>query len=344
MEFIVNQDLSSLHTMGCRSTAQSFVVVYSLPELKSTLEEARQRALPITVLGGGSNVVFSEHVPGLVVKMGILGIEVLENFGSEASVEDAEVVWVKAQAGENWHHFVRWTLQQGLGGLENLSLIPGTVGAAPIQNIGAYGVEVKDVISEVSAINRNTGELKIFDRDECGFRYRDSIFKRDPGKWIIVEVTFRLSPKAPLKLDYAELKKFWESAGEPSSYLEVGALVEEIRRRKLPDPDVVPNSGSFFKNPTVDDQLYQRILDEYPSVVAFPSGVNQWKLAAGWLIQECGWKGFVDDGVGVFDRQALVIINPGYRPAAAIKGLASKIQQSVADKFGVELEIEPFIL
>ncbi len=344
MEIIVNQDLAPLHTMGCRSTAQSFIAIHNLAELQAALEEAQRLDRPVTILGGGSNVVFQEEVPGLIVKMENRGIEILEGPEGDLLPEPKKKVKVRVQAGESWHQFVKWTLNQGLGGLENLSLIPGTVGAAPIQNIGAYGVEVKDTIVEVVAINRCTGETRSFDNSECGFSYRDSIFKRDPGKWIILDVTFCLSPESPLNLDYAELKRAWEAAGRPSSYQEVGILVEEIRRQKLPDPELIPNSGSFFKNPTVNEELYQKIVSKYPRAVAFPNGVNQWKLAAGWLIQECGWKGFVEDGVGVYEKQALVIVNPGHRAATAIRQLAAKIQRSVVEKFGVDLEIEPFIL
>ncbi|WP_026180155.1 UDP-N-acetylmuramate dehydrogenase [Hahella ganghwensis] len=343
MEYVVGQDLTSLHTMGCRSQAEKFVSIKDVHQLQEVLQDARQNGLPLTVLGGGSNVLFKEVVHGIVIRMANQGIEMLED-GCYSGECAAGCSFVRVQAGENWHRFVEWTLEKRLGGLENLSLIPGTVGAAPIQNIGAYGVEVKDSIAEVVALEVSTGETLKFSADDCEFSYRDSVFKRHPGNWIITEVVFRLSSKAPLRLEYAELNRVWMEAGEPSSYQAVGKLVESIRRNKLPDPDHIPNSGSFFKNPTVDEALYQKILSRYPDLVAFPNGVNHWKLAAGWLIQQCGWKGFLKNGVGVYEKQALVIVNPGQRTAEEVKALASRIQQSVLDKFDVCLEIEPIIL
>ena len=328
--------LQELHTMGCLSFAEQYGEAHSINDLRQLLSLAAKTDTAVTLLGGGSNTVFCEKVAGLVVRIQFKGI-VVES-------ESGDNVMIRCQSGENWHQFVRWTLDRGFYGLENLSLIPGTVGAAPIQNIGAYGVEVKTSIQEVVALHRQSLELRVFNVDDCHFGYRDSVFKQAGRDWVILNVLFKLSKTPNLNLSYHELKLAWENAGQPNEPKVVGRLVEAIRRQKLPDPIDIPNSGSFFKNPSISESEYQRLLSEFPNLVAFPNGINRWKLAAGWLIQECGWKGYSEAGVGVFHKQALVLVNPGHCPGEDIRRLAQMIQQSVLEKFAVSLEIEPVIL
>ncbi len=336
MTILIDQPLRGLHTMGCSSNASQYAEAVSEEGLRNLLVEAAASDVPVFILGGGSNTVFSGQVEYLVIRLLLKGV-VVES-------ESASDVLLRVQAGENWHEFVRWTLEHQFYGLENLSLIPGTVGAAPIQNIGAYGVEVKSAIREVVAIHKKTAETRVFTAGECQFEYRNSVFKQSAKDWVIVNVLFGLSKAAALNLSYQELRLVWEKTGRPSNPNEVGRLVESLRQQKLPDPEEIPNSGSFFKNPTVSGETYHQLLEKFPKLVAFPNGINCWKLAAGWLIQECGWKGYSADGVGVYHKQALVLVNPGHRPGEAVCRLAENIQQSVMNKFGVSLEIEPVIL
>jgi len=322
--------------MGCSSLAAQYAEANSVDDLRKLLIDAAEIETPVIILGGGSNTVFCERVASLVIRIQLRGIVV------ESEVDD--IVTIRCQSGENWHQFVRWTLGRGYYGLENLSLIPGTVGAAPIQNIGAYGVEVKSFIQEVVALHRQTLELRVFSVDDCHFDYRDSVFKQAGKDWVVLNVLFTLSKTPNLNLSYHELKLAWENAGQPNEPKAVGGLVEAIRRQKLPDPANIPNSGSFFKNPSISEDVYQQLLIKFPNLVAFPCDINRWKLAAGWLVQECGWKGYSDTGVGVFHKQALVLVNPGHCPGEDIRRLANKIQQSVFNKFAVALEIEPVIL
>lgn len=334
--------------MGCPALAEFYIAVDSRQTLLQALAYGHQRHLDITLLGGGSNVVCLPKIPGLVIQLKNLGKTLLNVSAADTGPENTELVadrvTVSVQAGENWHDFVCWTLQQGLRGLENLSLIPGSVGAAPIQNIGAYGVEVESCLESVKAIHKISLEEKVFHHQDCQFGYRDSIFKHQAQHWIIWEVTFCLSALAPLHTKYAELRNEWEAAGCPDDARQLSALVCKIRQRKLPDPREIPNAGSFFKNPVISLAQWQHLTSKFSDLVSYPQADGTYKLAAGWLIQRAGWKGFADKGVGVCDTQALVIINPHHRSGREVVSVAHKIQNSVADLFGVRLEIEPVIL
>ncbi|WLQ17426.1 UDP-N-acetylmuramate dehydrogenase [Hahella aquimaris] len=337
MYWELNADLATRHTMGCPARGERMVSVTNIGDIRRVLSELRATSSPVFVLGGGSNVVFASDFPGAVIKM--------ENRGVNVEASDSGGDIVRTAAGENWHEFVWWTLERGYVGLENLALIPGTVGAAPIQNIGAYGVELKDRLHSVRAIHMDTLEERAFSLPECRFGYRDSYFKSEPGRrWLIWEVAFRLSADAPLVLEYAELRRRWESAGAPGDASAVAKLVEAIRAEKLPNPAQVPNSGSFFKNPVVSGAHFLALSEKFPEIVSFPLADGSRKLAAGWLIQACGWKGFLENGVGVYPKQALVLINPGHKSGGEVKMLASRIQASVEERFGVSLEVEPLIL
>lgn len=329
-------DLKPHNTMGISCLAQYLTRVTSEEQLREALLWAQSENLPVCPLGEGSNVVFSGDYEGLVILIAIEGCQ-LEN--------DGERVLVKAGAGENWHEFVRWTLEQGLYGLENLSLIPGCVGAAPIQNIGAYGVEIKDLFHSLTAMDVATGEMISMDAEACQFGYRDSVFKGEfRDRFVITSVTFSLSREFESALGYGHLQKeVQQEAGEsPVSGLLVSDVVCRIRNSKLPLPEQLGSAGSFFKNPVVTDEHYQQLLKVEPGIVAFPAGEGCWKLAAGWLIDQCGFKGAVhESGAGVYKHQALVLVNHGQATGKDILALAGEIQQAVHARFGVELEREP---
>ncbi|MDE1462617.1 UDP-N-acetylmuramate dehydrogenase [Spartinivicinus poritis] len=323
--------LQSHHTLGCPATTEYWVEVRSLSELTKAVRYAKSNQLMLLPLGGGSNVVFTQHFDGLIVKIAILGKQV--------GVQQNGQVIVEAGAGENWHQFVCWTLQQGLSGLENLSLIPGTVGAAPIQNIGAYGVELKEVMECLWAFNRETEEVKQFSVDECQFGYRESIFKQPDSPWIIAKVAFRLNTEFQPKLHYHPLSQLL--ADKPVTPELVSDTVCHVRASKLPDPLVLGNAGSFFKNPVISQTQLQAILQSYPEVPHYPAANDQVKLAAGWLIEQCNFKGQYRGDVGVHDKQALVIVNKGAATGNEVMALASQIVEKVSEQFGVELEVEP---
>jgi len=253
---------------------------------------------------------------------------------------------VKAAAGENWHEFVTYCVNQGFGGLENLSLIPGNVGSCPIQNIGAYGVEVKDSILSVEAIDLHSGELLVFSKEECRFGYRDSIFKRDlKGKFAICSVTFELKLNPAVHLEYGAIKQELTAMGiENPTISDVSKAVCSIRHSKLPDPKLLGNAGSFFKNPTVDQKFAEKLTEIFPKIVSYPLGDGKVKLAAGWLIELCGWKGFRDGDAGVHEKQSLVLVNYGNATGSNILTLAHRIQNSVYERFGVKLEMEVNII
>ena len=336
-----DRDLQSFNTLGLSAHARFFAEVKSLDALQGVLVWARQQDVPVLPLGGGSNVVLVEDFPGLVIRIGLLGCHILEEY---ADAQDSCSL-VQASAGENWDDFVGWTLKQGFSGLENLSLIPGCVGAAPIQNIGAYGVEIKDCFHSLEAVEVATGKRVSMATDACGFGYRDSVFKRaERDRLIITSVTFSLSRTFSPCLGYGHLQKEVQAAasGDPVTAELVSEVVCRIRNARLPDPDVIGNAGSFFKNPVVIEEHYQRLAAQEAGLVAFPAGKGYWKLAAGWLIDQCGFKGAArESGAGVYDHQALVLVNRGGASGQDILALAAEICAAVQQRFGVELEIEP---
>ena len=327
--------LTSLNTFRIPARARHYLRVEGAAELDALRRDPALAGLPRLVLGGGSNMLFTRDFDGIVLHMAGLGKEVLGE-------RDGKLL-VRAQAGENWHGFVQWTLAQGLGGLENLSLIPGTVGAAPIQNVGAYGTETKDVFHSLTAYDMASGELRTLDAAACRFAYRDSLFKHPEGRALVVlDVTFALPLAWTPNLRYAELAKAVEEAGFTSpTPQDVGRTVEAIRRRKLPDPAEIGNAGSFFKNPVVAHEHCVRLLAEFPNLVHHAQADGSEKLAAGWLIDQCGWKGRALGAAGVYPKQALVLVNLGGAQGEDVVRLARAIQADVKARYGVELEPEP---
>lgn len=332
-----NHSLLSYNTFHMDVTARYFASIQSVDDLREAILSNSIKKLTdngLLVLGGGSNILFTRDFDGLVLR--------IENQGIESSITNDGEVEVTVGAGVNWHEFVVWCVEKGYGGLENLSLIPGNVGSCPIQNIGAYGVEVKDSIRSVRAIDIQTAEIKVFSNKECAFGYRDSIFKTElKGKYIIVSVTFGLSLKPELHISYGAIKQQLESEGiENPAIADVSKAVCDIRSSKLPDPLVIGNAGSFFKNPTVAWVLAEKLRENFPNLVYFPLNGDRVKLAAGWLIEQCGWKGFRDGDAGVHENQALVLVNYGYATGSELIALAHRVQNSVYEKFGVKLEME----
>jgi len=328
--------LKPFNTFGVDVRAAQFAEAHNDDDVRTALKLAEERQLPLLVIGGGSNLLLTGDVQALVLRMASRGIRIVEN---------AEQVVIEAEAGEPWHPFVQTTLSQGLSGLENLSLIPGTVGAAPMQNIGAYGVEIKDVFHSLTALDRQTGALREFNLADCNFAYRDSVFKQQPGRWLILRVRFALNRQQHLHLEYGPVRQRLAEQGiDTPTATDVSRAICAIRAEKLPDPAVLGNAGSFFKNPLVSAELAARVREEHADVVAYPQADGQVKLAAGWLIERAGWKGFRDGDAGVHKLQALVLVNYGNATGEQLLALAKRIQADVRARFGVELEIEPNVL
>ncbi|MBL8258253.1 MAG: UDP-N-acetylmuramate dehydrogenase [Candidatus Competibacteraceae bacterium] len=330
--------LHRLNTFGLPARAAWFAAVDSLERLAALIATPEWRYLQRLVLGGGSNVILTGDFDGLVLHARIPGRALVG--------EDQEAWLVRAGAGEPWHEFVCWTLEQGWPGLENLALIPGTVGASPIQNIGAYGLELAQRFQGLEAVDLATGELRAFDRDACGFGYRDSVFKREAAnRFLIASVTFRLPKRWTPVTGYAELARELEAAKiEKPTARQIADAVVAVRSRKLPDPAQIGNAGSFFKNPVVDAAAFAEFIARYPGAPHYPQPDGAVKLAAGWLIERCGWKGKWFGAVGVYDKQALVLVNRGGARGQDVLRLARSIQESVLDEFGVVLEPEPVVV
>lgn len=328
--------LQALNTFGLPARARHYLRVTTADQLASL-----PPGLPRFVLGGGSNVLLTRDVEALVLHMAIGGRAIVGE-------EDGKTL-VRAGAGENWHAFVDYTLAQGLGGLENLSLIPGTVGAAPIQNIGAYGLEIKDVFHSLTVFDQDSGKRRTLSGPDCRFGYRDSIFKHAEGaKLVVLDVTFALPRAWQPNLRYAELAQAIDAAGivhpaQPTPR-QVSDTVIAIRRRKLPDPAQIGNAGSFFKNPVVPGAQCRALLERFPALVHHAQADGSEKLAAGWLIDQCGWKGRNLGAAGVYPKQALVLVNNGGATGADVMALARAIQNDVRERFGVELEPEPVFI
>ncbi len=333
--FLPQFSLQKLNTLAIPAMADFYVSVTNHNEIKEALAFARERELPVMFLGGGSNIVFENNFQGLVIHLKLQGVQVMQ--------ETDDHLWITFAAGENWHQAVEYCLDNGYYGLENLSLIPGSVGAAPIQNIGAYGVEVKDSISELSTIEIATGLEVNFTNESCQFAYRDSIFKnRLKDRYVITSVTFKVSKKASVNISYPVLRDYF--AGENLEKITpeaVSQAVINIRQSKLPDPDLIPNAGSFFKNPIIPMAQFHQLKKQFPNIAAFSLDENHIKIAAAWLIDQAGWKGKELNGAVVHDQQALVLTNPNKLKGDVIITLANAIQKSVSAIFGIELEIEP---
>jgi UDP-N-acetylmuramate dehydrogenase len=331
--------LQQFNTFGIPARARRYLRVTEPAQLALLSADPALAALPRLVLGGGSNLLITrDEVEQLVLHMALTGKEVVG--------ETPDAILVRARAGENWHGFVQWTLDQGLGGMENLSLIPGTVGASPIQNIGAYGAEVKDLFHSLSAFDFATGATRTMDAAACRFAYRDSVFKHEDGRSLaVLDVTFALPKAWTPNLRYAELARELDAqdiAGPTPR--QVADAIIAIRRRKLPDPAEIGNAGSFFKNPVVAGEHCAKLLEQWPHLVHHAQPDGSEKLAAGWLIDQCGWKGRNLGRAGVYPKQALVLVNNGGASGEEVLALARAIQADVQARFGVLLEPEPVMV
>ena len=332
-----NVSLKNFNTFGVESNARYFVEINHKDELAELFLDPQWRETPILVLGGGSNLLLVADFDGLVIRMNIRGIEHRINHNE---------VFIEAGAGEVWNDLVNFCVIRNYAGLENLALIPGSVGASPIQNIGAYGVELQDVFHSCSAFELATGTFKTFTKADCGFGYRESVFKSTlKGQYIIVSVKFQLSLIPALNLSYGAigLELAARSITEPT-IKDVSQVVSHIRVSKLPDPSTIGNAGSFFKNPVISAEAFIPLLDKFPDVVHYPSGNLQVKLAAGWMIEQCGWKGKVVGNTGTWKNQALVLVNHGGATGQQIFDFSSQIIDSVYTKFGVTLQREVNII
>ena len=331
--------LKNYNTFHIAAKAQYFIEVQSEEELKEVLTFAKENNLPFFILGGGSNIVFTEDFKGLVIAMRLKGI-------TEKSSNDDQVI-VTAKAGENWHQFVLYCISKDFGGIENLSLIPGNVGTSPIQNIGAYGVEIKDVFESCKVLDVTTLETKTLNREECKFGYRDSIFKNvAKGKYIVLEVSFILSKRNHvIAATYGAIQQELDKKNISTPTIQdISEAVIHIRQSKLPDPAVTGNAGSFFKNPVIPKEQFDVLQSRFADVPHYPSG-DQIKVPAGWLIEHTGWKGKTIDNVGCHPLQALVIINAtGNATGKEVFDFSGKIIASVKEKYGIELEREVNIL
>lgn len=329
-----NVSLRPYNTFGIDAFARYFTSFHSQEELLTVLAAQEWKHTRKMVLGGGSNILFTQDFDGLVMKNEIKGISVLR--------EDDEFVYVRAGAGENWHQFVMYCIGRELAGLENLSLIPGNVGASPMQNIGAYGVEIRDTFFELEAFHLHDHALVKFDNAACAFGYRESVFKRQyKDQFVILNVTYRLHKQPRFNTSYGAIEQELQRMGVTvPSIRAISDAVIHIRSSKLPNPAEIGNAGSFFKNPEVTREKYEALKAAFPEIVAYPLPEDHFKLAAGWLIEQCGWKGFRDGDAGIHARQALVLVNYGHAKGAELVELAWKVVDSVKEKFGVVLERE----
>ncbi len=327
----IQQDISlkQYNTFGINVNAKRFVSVSSVKELTEIITTEKD----VFLLGGGSNMLLTSDIEKLVLHLNLKGIIVNDT-------EDA-IVFVTAEAGENWHEFVIWCISQDYGGLENLSLIPGNVGTSPIQNIGAYGVEIKDTFHQLEAVEIETGKTRVFTNEDCDFGYRNSVFKNElKDKYIIINVTFKLTKKNhKTTTSYGAISTFLENIETPT-LKNISDAVIAIRQRKLPDPKEIGNSGSFFKNPLIDQNSFKILQKKYPEIPHYIVSENEIKIPAGWLIEQCGFKGKRFGDAGVHKKQALVLVNYNHATGQEIYTLAQNIQQKVKENFNIDLDIE----
>lgn len=332
MQVQLNFSLKKYNSFGIQVLAEKFAMFNTVPDLLQLLQQYNK--LPLLILGGGSNILFTKNVQGLVLKNNIEGIQKIN--------EDEQYVYVKAGAGVQWHHFVQYCIQNNWAGVENLSLIPGCVGASPMQNIGAYGVEIKDVFHQLDAVHIADKKMVQFSASDCAFGYRESVFKQQyKNQFIITAVTFKLLKTPIFNTAYGAIEQ--ELQRMKVQHLSIEAIsnaVINIRKSKLPNPAVIGNAGSFFKNPVVSNQLFAAIKQQYAQVVGYAAGNDSTKLAAGWLIEQCGFKGYRQADAGCHALQALVLVNYGNATGSEIYQLSTKIIESVFEKFGVLLERE----
>ena len=328
-----NISLKPFNTFGIAAQAKYFVDIQSEAELETFLKHPIVKEETLLILGGGSNILFTKDFSGLVLKISIPGINI---------EEDGDESIVTAGAGVVWNDFVQFCVQHQLAGVENLSLIPGTVGASPVQNIGAYGVELKDVFYSCTAYAVETGKSRVFRFEDCQFGYRDSIFKNElKGAYIITSVSFRLNRHARINSQYGAIQAELANRNiTRPTIAAISAVVSDIRVSKLPDPATIGNAGSFFKNPVVPAAQLDEIITRFPDVIYYPVGKTHYKLAAGWLIESCGFKGIVSGQTGTWKNQALVLVNHGDATGAEVYSFSEKIIDAVCQKFGVTLERE----
>ncbi len=329
-----NHSLKFLNTFGLDVTSQQYVRVETVDQLKEIYLGSKFRNIKKMILGGGSNVLFTRNWLGLVAHMAIPGIEIIG--------ESDEHVQVSVGAGESWHGLVMWAVNKGYGGIENLSLIPGTVGAAPMQNIGAYGVEIKDVFHSLEALELKTGKVVRFFKEDCLFDYRFSVFKGEQkGNYIITKVNLTLNKNPEVNTSYGAIESTLGEMGVSKPTIkDVSDAVIQIRQSKLPDPAEIGNAGSFFKNPIIEKPHYEALDALFPNIPHYKVSEEFEKIPAGWLIEQCGWKGYRDGDIGVHDKQALVLVNHGNAKGMDIRKLAMEIMRTVNKKFQIELEPE----
>lgn len=335
MIFQKNISLKDYNTFGINASAKEFITVTSLLQLKEVISEHKD----IFILSGGSNILLTKNISKPVVHINTKGIDIVE--------QTDENIFIKAQSGENWHDFVLWCIEQNYGGVENLSLIPGNVGTSPMQNIGAYGVEIKDVFYQLEALEISTGEIKIFDHNSCNFGYRESVFKNIfKGKYLIINVTFQLTKNIhKLNTSYGAIQTELERNNiKNPSIKDVSNVIIAIRESKLPDPKEIGNSGSFFKNPVVSIDQFKDLEKEYPNMPYYKVSDKTIKIPAGWLIEQCGFKGKRFGDAGVHQDQALVLVNYGNATGNEILDMANNILKTVSNKFRIDLEIEVNII
>lgn len=329
MNILQNISLKKYNTFGIDLHAKRFIEINSTTELKAILSKEKD----VFLIGGGSNMLLTSEIDKLVIHLNSKGIIVNDT--------EKESVFVTAEAGENWHDFVVWCISQNYGGLENLSLIPGNVGTSPIQNIGAYGVEIKDTFYQLEAIEIATGKTTIFNNSDCNFGYRNSVFKNElKGKYIITNVTFKLTKNNhKTNVSYGAIKDMLQDIENPT-LKDISDTIISIRKSKLPDPEKIGNCGSFFKNPIIDIDLFKKLQEKYPNIPNYVVSSIEIKVPAGWLIEQCGFKGKRFGETGVHKNQALVLVNYGNATGKEVYQLAKKIQQTVLEKFAISLEIE----
>lgn len=331
-------ELRPFNTLGVHARARYFVSIRSVGQLRQVLRNDKINKHDMLVLGGGSNILFAGDYDGLILHIAIKGKSVLK--------ETERHIWLEIGGGENWHDTVRHAVQKGWGGVENLSLIPGTAGAAPIQNIGAYGAELADVFEWLEAVKIDTAENHTFNKEECRFGYRDSIFKQElKGQFIITRVVVKLDKQPSLNTSYGAIRTEIEKRGiDKPTVQDISDIVIDIRNSKLPDPDTLGNAGSFFKNPIIETERFNRLKNSFPEMPGYPVNEQNTKVPAGWLIEKAGWKGKVVGNTGTYRQQALVIVNHGGATPDEIIMLAGRIQESVKDQFGIDLVPEVNII
>jgi UDP-N-acetylmuramate dehydrogenase len=332
--FEIGKKLTHLNSFGFDAVAEKYIKIASESQLVDVMKSIKSESLSFQVLSGGSNLLMAPIVSGVTLHMQIKGKSIVS--------QTDEHVTLRVSGGENWHQLVAFTVENNWQGIENLALIPGLVGAAPVQNIGAYGTEFQEVVVQVRAYDTNSHCFVALANSQCGFSYRDSIFKQQQGEFIITSVDIKLSKKVVIEYRYQALKDYFLGKNIVDvSLQDIYQAICFIRAQKLPDPDIVPNAGSFFKNPCIARERFNELRALYPAIIGYDVSDSEVKVAAGWLIDSCGWKGYSKDGVGVYAKQALVLIHTKGSSLERLMALAGEIKHSIFEKYGIELEVEP---